>query len=87
MIAWLLSDLGQWIAGGIAAALGALALRWTLRRDAVRRDRAEGALAAAERMARAQEAGRKAEAQARAGMREGMTPDDVLRANDGRWNR
>lgn len=87
MIGWLLSEAWQWMAGGLAAIIGAVVLRWRIRRDAVRQDRRETALEAAERMAKAQEAGREAEAAAKDDLRGGKTPDDVLRQNDGRWNR
>lgn len=88
MIGWLLSDVWQWLAGGLAAVVGALVLRWRIRREAIRDDRREAALQAAERLAKAQETGRQAEASAKADMRDGKaSPDDVLRRNDGRWNR
>ena len=66
-----------------AAILGA----WRLYAKGGKDARRETALEAAERMAKATEAARKAEAKTRKDMAEGATPDDVLRRNDGSWNR
>lgn len=46
---------------------------------------AKTALAAAERIAAAQAKGRAAVAEARDDLAEGMTPEQIVRANDGRW--
>jgi len=51
-----------------------------------RQAKTETALQAAERHAKATESGRKAAAKAKVDLSKGMTPEEIVRRNDGRWN-
>lgn len=67
----------------VALIFGGLIARWQIRRGV----KMETALQAAERHDKAMQAGRAADAKARADLHAGDTPDGIVRRNDGEWRR